>query len=187
MLTEQRIAGLRGLQAGKDAPIDWPVYLQRVLTEVLDAYGELQAELTDAKKDATVATAVANNKFVTHCGDCGSELTHLATIADKSGWLNIAVETCEFCNEANLAKLQAVVDKLQKLADGEPAYEGRVVFSIEQDGSIYERELVWWGTGRAELVMHGGFRFPSGIWCDCWHKPEDCYSTEAAAKAGGEA
>ena len=178
MLSKKRIAAIDNLGELSDGQI-----LLQTVWECLDAYEELQAELSDAKNDATVATAVANNKFVTHCGDCGSELSHLATIDDKPGWLNIAVETCEYCNEANLAKLQSVVAKLPKTVDGVPVFIGMDVWLHDDKKRGPRQCLVTDATlqGRVYLTFHGFHDDPRDI-------ETEVYSTrETAAKAGGEA
>ena len=89
--------------------------------------------------------------------------------------------------EREIERLNDVVDKLPKTADGVACYNGMMVWMINGDKSITSGPVCWMGDATpplgADMLAHGGYRNTLGAWCDEWYRPADCYSTREAAEA----
>ena len=152
MLSKKRIAALRGLDGLSDRQV-----LVQAVRKLLDAYEELQAELHGVQVDLSLAQVDLKHKrdIIELMAD-GQEL-------DEGLWTRMKWQ-CDKATEKS-KRLQAVVDKLPKTADGVPVVSMMKIWS--QSG--YSDTARFIDENGESNRFHG------------W------YSTEAAAKAGGEA
>lgn len=103
-------------------------------------------------------------------------------ILERCGWERAqsltAGDVCEVANLiAEIRRLQAIVAKLPKTADGVPVVPGMEVHELYPSGELFRLE-VWWAGIHAY-----GFRFGQH---NTQYDYRNCYSTREAAGAAGD-
>jgi hypothetical protein len=143
------------------------------------------------------------DKSCEHCSICDS-LTGRAGAADDSiFWLGGVIgPLCEECDEqllsevlddigvdpAEVERLQEVVDKLPKTADGVPVVPGETYYARfrdeDEDGAWHIEECRY--VGHAEPHVDYDWEVENWLWDDAYDAPGfRVYSTRAAAEAAG--
>ena len=82
------------------------------------------------------------------------------------------------CAKKEIERLQAVVDKLPKTADGVPAVLGMTLYYLHGCGGIHSDVIAGFTICSADPE--------SSIWQGGEMDAEDCYSTREAAEKGGD-